>query len=104
MTVRVAILDDHISIIDGYNYRLSKTPEIEVVATGVFGEELEPLLAALNGLHGLRCTLAEKGERQVLRFEGTAPAEASALAKIVFDPRPTEPPTPCPKCGPFGGP
>ena len=45
MTVRVAILDDHISIIDGYNYRLSKTPEIEVVATGLFGEELEPLLA-----------------------------------------------------------
>lgn len=46
MTVRVSILDDHISIIDGYSYRLSKTPEIEVVATGLFGEELEPMLSA----------------------------------------------------------
>jgi DNA-binding NarL/FixJ family response regulator len=42
--VRVAILDDHQSIIDGYLYRLSKTPEIEVVATANFGEELEALL------------------------------------------------------------
>ena len=43
--VRVAILDDHQSIIDGYIYRLSSTPEIEVVATANYGEELEPLLA-----------------------------------------------------------
>jgi DNA-binding NarL/FixJ family response regulator len=43
--VRVAILDDHQSIIDGYTYRLSSTPEIEVVATANYGEELEPLLA-----------------------------------------------------------
>lgn len=43
--VRVAILDDHPSIIDGYVYRLSSTPEIEVVATATYGEELEPLLA-----------------------------------------------------------
>lgn len=42
---RVAILDDHISIIDGYSYRLSKTPEIEIVATGTCGEDLEMLLA-----------------------------------------------------------
>lgn len=42
--VRVAILDDHQSIIDGYIYRLSSTPEIEVVATATYGEELEPLL------------------------------------------------------------
>lgn len=42
--VRVAILDDHQSIIDGYTYRLSSTPEIEVVATATYGEELEPLL------------------------------------------------------------
>lgn len=42
--VRVAILDDHQSIIDGYIYRLSSTPEIEVVATATHGEELEPLL------------------------------------------------------------
>jgi two-component system nitrate/nitrite response regulator NarL len=43
--VRVAILDDHQSIIDGFIYRLSSTPEIEVVATANMGEELEPLLA-----------------------------------------------------------
>jgi DNA-binding NarL/FixJ family response regulator len=43
--VRVAILDDHQSIIDGYLYRLSQTKEIEVVATATYGEELEPLLA-----------------------------------------------------------
>lgn len=43
--VRVAILDDHQSIIDGYLYRLSKTTEIEVVATATYGEEVEPLLA-----------------------------------------------------------
>jgi len=43
--VRVAILDDHQSIIDGYIYRLSSTPEIEVVVTATYGEELAPLLA-----------------------------------------------------------
>src|SRR6185503_3079913 len=42
--VRVAILDDHQSIIDGYIYRLSSTSEIEVVATASFGEELEKVL------------------------------------------------------------
>ena len=43
--VRVAILDDHQSVVDGYVYRLSGTPEIEVVATASYGEELEPLLS-----------------------------------------------------------
>src|SRR5215208_5501722 len=43
--VRVAILDDHQSIIDGYLYRLSQTPDIEVVATATFGEELESKLS-----------------------------------------------------------
>ena len=43
--VRVAILDDHQSIIDGYLYRLSQTPEIEVVATMTYGEDLEPALS-----------------------------------------------------------
>jgi DNA-binding NarL/FixJ family response regulator len=43
--VRVAILDDHQSIVDGYIYRLSSVPQIEVVATATYGEELEPLLA-----------------------------------------------------------
>ena len=43
--VRVAILDDHQSIIDGYLYRLSTTPEIEVVATATYGEELQQKLS-----------------------------------------------------------
>src|SRR5688572_13831099 len=42
--VRVAILDDHQSIIDGYLYRLGQTPDIEVVATITYGEDLEPTL------------------------------------------------------------
>jgi DNA-binding NarL/FixJ family response regulator len=42
--VRVAILDDHQSIIDGYIYRLDNTPGVEVVATATYGEELEPML------------------------------------------------------------
>ncbi|HLO17149.1 MAG TPA: response regulator transcription factor, partial [Anaerolineales bacterium] len=42
--VRVAILDDHQSIIDGFIYRLGGTPEIEVVATATFGDDLEPIL------------------------------------------------------------
>lgn len=43
--IRVAIIDDHQSIIDGYKYRLSGMPEIEVVATANVGEALEPILA-----------------------------------------------------------
>ena len=43
--IRVAILDDHQSIIDGYKFRLSHTPEVEVVATASYGAALEPLLA-----------------------------------------------------------
>lgn len=43
--IRVAILDDHQSIIDGYLYRLNNDPVIEVVATSLFGEDLEPILA-----------------------------------------------------------
>ncbi|MBU1661915.1 MAG: response regulator transcription factor [Chloroflexi bacterium] len=42
--IKVAILDDHQSIIDGYLYRLNPIKDIEVVATLNFGEELEPLL------------------------------------------------------------
>ncbi|HJR79015.1 MAG TPA: response regulator transcription factor [Anaerolineales bacterium] len=42
--VRVAILDDHQSIIDGYIYRLNHTPGVEVVATATYGEDLEPML------------------------------------------------------------
>ena len=42
--IRVTILDDHQGILDGYLFRLSKIPEIEVAATLSFGEELEPTL------------------------------------------------------------
>jgi two-component system nitrate/nitrite response regulator NarL len=42
--IRLVILDDHQSIVDGYLYRLSKAPEIEVVATLAYGDELEPAL------------------------------------------------------------
>lgn len=43
-TVRVTILDDHQSIVDGYRFRLGQFPGVEVVATIMLGEELEPTL------------------------------------------------------------
>jgi two-component system nitrate/nitrite response regulator NarL len=43
--IRVAILDDHQGIIDGYHFRLGKVADIEVVATIGYGEELEPVMA-----------------------------------------------------------
>jgi two-component system response regulator DesR len=43
--IKVTILDDHPTIVDGYVYRLSKSPEIEVVATLSFGGDLEKALA-----------------------------------------------------------
>lgn len=43
--IRVAILDDHQSIVDGYCYRLSAHPEIKIVGTLVFGSDMEPFLA-----------------------------------------------------------
>ena len=45
--IRVTILEDHQSIIDGYLFRLSNIPNIEVVSTIGFGEELEPTLEAV---------------------------------------------------------
>lgn len=42
--IRVIILDDHQSIVDGYCYRLSLIAEIEVVATLIYGQTLEPTL------------------------------------------------------------
>ena len=42
--IRVTIMDDHQSIVDGYLYRLSKVPEIDVVDTLSYGDELEPAL------------------------------------------------------------
>jgi DNA-binding NarL/FixJ family response regulator len=43
--IRVAILENHQGIIDGYRFRLDKTSDIEIVATALCGEDLEPLLA-----------------------------------------------------------
>ena len=42
--IRVTILDDHQSIVDGYRFRLSKVPQIEVIDTLKHGEELEAAL------------------------------------------------------------
>jgi DNA-binding NarL/FixJ family response regulator len=43
--IRVAILDDHQSIIDGFIYRLSANPKIKIVGTATFGEALDPMVA-----------------------------------------------------------
>ena len=42
--IRVIILDDHQSIVDGYLFRLGNIPQIEVVATLAVGDDLEPAL------------------------------------------------------------
>lgn len=44
--IRVAILDDHLSVIYGHMHALAQAPNIEVVGTAQVGEDLEPLLAA----------------------------------------------------------
>jgi len=43
--IRVAILDDHQSIIDGYRFRLSQDGDIEITATAGFGDDLESMLS-----------------------------------------------------------
>jgi len=42
--IGVTILDDHQSIVDGYVFRLSQHPQLEVLTTLGFGEDLEPAL------------------------------------------------------------
>lgn len=42
--IRVAILDDHISTVEGHTVFLKQDPHIEVVAKMRYGEELEPML------------------------------------------------------------
>jgi len=42
--IQVTIMDDHQSIVDGYLFRLSNTPEIEVLGVLSYGDELEPAL------------------------------------------------------------
>jgi DNA-binding NarL/FixJ family response regulator len=44
--IRVAILDDHQGILDGYLYRLGSQQDIHVVGAIRFGNELEPLLTS----------------------------------------------------------
>lgn len=43
--IKVAILEDHQSIIDGYMYRLKDYPNIEIVGAAKFGQELHAILA-----------------------------------------------------------
>ena len=43
--IRVAILDDHQSIVDGYRFRLSNSHRVTIVSALSFGDELEPSLA-----------------------------------------------------------
>jgi DNA-binding NarL/FixJ family response regulator len=45
--IRVAILDDHQGIIDGYRYRLGNLPGLEIVGAATSGEALQDLLAAV---------------------------------------------------------
>jgi DNA-binding NarL/FixJ family response regulator len=42
--IRVSILDDHISTLEGHAVLLQKDPHIEVVSKLMYGEELEPAL------------------------------------------------------------
>ncbi len=42
--IHVAILDDFQSVIDGYLYRLEKSPDIEIVGVALNAEDLKPIL------------------------------------------------------------
>lgn len=42
--IRVSILDDHQTIIDGYRFRLGNSPRVEVVSSIGYGEELQEIL------------------------------------------------------------
>jgi len=42
--IRVGILDDHISIVEGHTVLLQQNPQVEVVAKMSYGEELQPTL------------------------------------------------------------
>lgn len=46
--VRVVILEDHLTIIDGYRYRLTASAGFEIVGVASYGEDLEPLLVRAN--------------------------------------------------------
>lgn len=42
--IRVTILDDHQTIVDGYHHRLDSSPRVEIAATIRYGDELEETL------------------------------------------------------------
>ena len=46
--IKVAILDDHIPIIDGYKFRLKADPDVEIVATANYGEAIEAILESYH--------------------------------------------------------
>lgn len=46
MPIRIAIFEDHQSIIDGYLYRLSQNSGMQVVGSALYGVDLEPMLAS----------------------------------------------------------
>lgn len=46
MPIKIAIFEDHQSIIDGYLYRLSQNPGMQIVGTALYGADLEPMLAS----------------------------------------------------------
>jgi DNA-binding NarL/FixJ family response regulator len=46
MPVKIAIFEDHQSIIDGYLYRLNQHPDMEIVGTALYGQDLEPMLSS----------------------------------------------------------
>lgn len=50
-TIRVVILEDHPSIVDGYQFRLGRAKDIKIVAALSFGEELESALIARKPVH-----------------------------------------------------
>jgi DNA-binding NarL/FixJ family response regulator len=43
--IRVAIIDDHQSIIDGFVHRLEGMPEVEIVASGLNGADLQEIVS-----------------------------------------------------------
>ncbi len=50
-TIRVAILEDHPAMIEGYKSYLREQPDIQVVAAAAFGEDLPALLETHRPIH-----------------------------------------------------
>jgi two-component system nitrate/nitrite response regulator NarL len=45
--IRVSILDDHQSIVDGYRFRLGNSTRVNIVSAMSYGEELQPTLVKI---------------------------------------------------------